>query len=297
MQQIAMQKTVVGLSVLSLVGAGYAVFTTLPPAAGAKRPGEGTTAVEMRVDALTARVNEAIRRLEALERQPAPLSPREASAPAATAPGPGLAPASSPSAATARVPDKGTAAPPTIEDLAARVSAIEEARKNDEKAGTVRFARGPGAGPFLTSTDSAQKELDLTDGQKAEWDRIVGDARRDMDALRKTPDDEGKTWEQVQKEMSAEVMASALGGGGTGVRFDLGKLVAYREKTIPGRSETYGQAETRIREDAKKRMKDTLTTDQVPKFEKAIVDPMLGGGFGPATAISFGTVLPAAGMR
>jgi hypothetical protein len=236
-------------------------------------------------DALAARLDALERRVGSIEDAPRPVSGPAAS-PTLGAASPGTGPA-----APAASAEESRSAAARLDDLEKRLAGVEDARKKDAEspAGALgalaaRAARF-GKGGWVATTEDAQKELELTDGQKAEWDRIVADARREGEALRRIPDDEGKTWEQAQRDMVADLMTSS-GGGGT--RLDLTKVLAYRNKTIPGRSETYGQADQRIKDDAKRRMRDTLTTAQAEKFDRTSVDPLLGGMPGAiATTIAF----------
>jgi len=105
-----------------------------------------------------------------------------------------------------------------------------------------------------------------------------------MDELKKIPDADGETWAQVEKE------AFGAGEGGA-MKLDLGKMFGFPSRKIPGRAETFGQAQSRIHEAAKKRLRETLTPDQQKKFDKAHVDPLLGGSSG--AMISFGFATPA----
>lgn len=226
---------------------------------------------------------------------------RRVAASTADRPGPVDAPPLRPTAAdgalagTARDasgPDAATATPPTpvetrIAELAKRLADVEEKAKTLEANPTFATARGGVARAlmprgFVTSMDDAQKQLDLSASQRADWDRILADAKRDLDDLRSLPDDEGKTWKQHNDEM---LRGLADGSG----RIDLGKLMAMRAKKVPGRTETYGEAEARIRTEAKQRMRDPLTPDQQKRFDESHVDALIGGGLGGGTAVTFAT--------
>jgi hypothetical protein len=131
---------------------------------------------------------------------------------------------------------------------------------------------------FYGSVDDAAKDLDLTAAQKADFERIAADAKREADELHKIPDENGKTWAQVEKD------SFKMEGGA--FHLDMTSLQSFREKVIPGRNESYGAADRRIRENAKRRLRDGLTPDQQAKFDKAHTDPLIGGsgdGFGAFT--------------
>jgi hypothetical protein len=133
------------------------------------------------------------------------------------------------------------------------------------------------------SIDDAKKDLDLTDQQGADFERILADARRETDDLRKLSDDEGMTWEQAQK-----LTFTSENGA---FKFDLTKLESFRRKTIPGRSETFGQADQRIRDGAKRRLRDTLSTSQQERFDRAETAPLLGGGGGGFAFMTTGSMI------
>ncbi len=195
-----------------------------------------------------------------------------------------LAPA--PRAGTGSV---GSAAPPSaaarVEELEKRLATLEEKEKSEAAVGRggPQLARWGGGRAFYATTEDAAKDLDLDPAQKADLDRIVADAHRELDDLRKIPDEDGKTYEQLQKEMMEGMRDGA-------VRFDLGKVLAWNGKTIPGRNETFGAAERRARENAKARIRETLRPEQQGKLDKATIDPMLGRGGGPGMVMSFSTV-------
>ena len=175
-------------------------------------------------------------------------------------------------------------APPVVETVTAlekRLAALEEKSKAADASPRSGFSRAigrmPGGGHLYTSLDDAKEDLALTDSQKADWERALADTERAMDELRKTPDDDGKTYDAMMKEMF-----EGSGTDGGAMKLDLGKMMSFRNKRIPGRSETYGQADARIKTEAKRRLRDGLSSEQQAKFDKANVDPMLGGGFGPA---------------
>lgn len=174
-----------------------------------------------------------------------------------------------------------------IAELAKRLADVEERAKTFDANPNFTTARGGVARAllprgFVTSMDDAQKQLDLSPSQRAEWDRILADAKRDLDDLRSIPDDEGKTWKQHNEEM---LRGLADGSG----RIDLGKLMAMRAKKVPGRTETYGEAEARIRTEAKQRMRDPLAPEQQKRFDESHVDALIGGGLGGGTAVTFAT--------
>lgn len=265
-----MQRFSLLLSIVSAGLAGFALALALSRPSPAPAPAPDST-------------GPLLARLEALERAvlernaaPSPLSSPEG----ATAPGNGAG--SGPAMESG--PTLAAAAPtpvPTVPELARRLAEVEKAMKSAPQAfpGAVPVPAIEGVATagttytmptFYNNVDEAAKDLDLTPSQKADFERIVSDAKRDVDALKKIPSEDGTTWEQAQ----AETFKMTDGG----FSFDTSKVQAFREKVIPGRNESFGAAERRIRNDAKRRLRDSLSADQQTKFDKAHSDGLVGGG-------------------
>jgi hypothetical protein len=272
-----MQRLTLLLSVLAVGLAGWTAWSATGVSSDVRDVRdevEALSALDARIAALERRAAPAVAppSAAAAEKPVVPAALASADGPGSTAPG-----------------SPGT---PTLDDLAKRVESLEATARaalalGDEvplgreagRAGRAgRVAVGGQMPKIYGSVDDAAKDLELTDGQRADLERLAAEARREIDELKKTPDADGKTWEQVQKE-------SFKAEGGV-FHLDLGKVEAFREKTIPGRGESFGAAETRIKDQAKRRMRDALTPEQRGKFDQAMVDPMLGsspGGFAFAT--------------
>ncbi len=178
------------------------------------------------------------------------------------------------------------AAPPTLAEIDRRLAALESARTEAEAV--MGQTVDPIAPPdflspkFYGSVDDAAKDMALSEGQKRDFERISEDAKREVADLRKIPDEEGKTWDDVQKE--------TFKMDGNVFHLDTSKVAAFREKTVPGRVESFGAADRRIRDGAKRRMRDLLTPEQREKFDKAHVDPLTGGNGGGLGDMSFSIV-------
>ncbi|MBL9086529.1 MAG: Spy/CpxP family protein refolding chaperone [Planctomycetia bacterium] len=276
-----MQQVALALSVLAVALAGWVALRT---SAG---PADRLDRVEAELDelrVLETRVANAERRLaEAAASRPGPVEPPPPRGDDGT-----LAASPRAAAASGAAGADGAAAPveSRLAELTKRLAAVEEKTKDVEPGSPVALARGGLAralGPrgFVTTLDDAQKQLDLSATQRADWDRTLAETKRELDDLRSIPDDEGKTWKQHNEDL---VRGMADGSG----RFDLGKLMALRGKKVPGRNETYGEAEARIRTQAKQRLRDPLTPEQQKKFDESNVDPLIGAGNGPV-AFTFST--------
>lgn len=282
-----MQQLAFALSVVALGVAGWVAFRA--PSGAEDR----LDRVEAELDALRVletRLSNAERRLaDATAARPGPVDapPRPAAAEGTLAASPRA------EAAVGAASAGGAAAPveTRLAELTKRLAAVEEKTKDVEPGGALALPRGAVArafGPraFLGSLDDAQKQLDLSASQRADWDRTIADAKRELEDLRSIPDDEGKTWKQRNEEATRGL---ADGSG----RLDLSKLLALRGAKVPGRTETYGEAEARIGAQAKKRMRDPLTPDQQKKFDESNVDPLIGAGGSPF-AVTFSTFTDAA---
>ncbi len=289
-----MTKVAVVLSIAALGLAGYAAYETTRGAAQEHR--ERLERLEARTDELAVLAT----RLDNLEARfsSGSMAPRAVeSAPLAATPRPAEG---SPRAADGSPAKAGDAAGTAPDDISRRLAALEEKTKAIEAqtggpGARLRLGKDgmmlPGLGNrrAYTSVEDAQTDLELSASQRADFDRAVADAKRELDELHKIPDDEGKTWDQTREEM----MKGLVDGSG---RFDLSKMMAFRGKTIPGRTETFGGAEARIRNDAKRKMRDSLSNDQQSKFDQALVEPMLGGMGGPVTSFSVFSADDASGM-
>ncbi|MFO0932593.1 MAG: Spy/CpxP family protein refolding chaperone [Planctomycetota bacterium] len=274
-----MQQVALVLSVLAVGLAGWVAYRT------SSGPADRLDRVEAELDelrVLETRLANAERRLvEAAAARPGPVEappPRRDEGTLAASPR-----AADASGATSA---EGAAAPveTRLAELTKRLAAVEEKTKDVEAGAPLplpRMARAFGPRGFLTTLDDAQKQLDLSASQRADWDRTLAETKRELDDLRSIPDDTGKTWKQHNEDL---VRGLADGSG----RFDFSKLKALGDKPVPGRTETYRDAEARIRTQAKQRLRDPLTPDQQKKFDESNVDPLIGAGNGPI-AVTFST--------
>jgi hypothetical protein len=269
------------VSVLALCAAGWLAYEAQDAHRQARTHADTIAALESRLTA-------AERALEAAQKAAAAPRPAEAT-PAAdataahtgnAAPAPGL---------VGRPPPAPTAAG-TLADLEKRLAALEKAGKGaagTSEVPTVDFVPPVAAGQVLSmpkvygTVDDAAKDLEMNDGQKRDFERIVADAQREISDLHKMRDEDGVSWEDAEKDVLK--MEDGV------LRFDTTKLDKFREKVIPGRRESYGAADRRLRDDAVRRMRDTLSPDQRTKFDAAHHQTLLGGDGSPGR-VSFSLV-------
>ncbi|MFO0932592.1 MAG: hypothetical protein U1E39_07770 [Planctomycetota bacterium] len=266
------------LALLAFGAAAFAFLVARDASHAARDRGDVDASFEQRIAALEQSVKE-----------------RESARPGPVA-SPALGGTAAPRPLAGSAPDAGAAADPAggakpAPELERRLAELEKrlatAAASGVESSTPVAVDLPGpVGPttWIGSLDDAAKTFELSGGQKADMERILSDARRDVDDLRKTPDEAGVTWAAVEKDMVRMENGALF--------FDAGKLSAFREKIMPGRNESFGSAMRRIREDAARRLKETLTPTQREKWDKAQTGGLLPGsddaGFG---IVSFGTTV------
>lgn len=265
-----MSRTAIALSLAALGAAGWSIF-----------------AQQQQADDLAARrgaETELAARLTRLERA---LAEGRRDAPGATFEG--TAPTAGPELAEGPAPAPGTpqltpaARPPA--DLAARLARLEQqvaavraddAQRVKERGGAsvAPISFGPPRG-FWPTVEAAAKDLDLDAAQRAGVERAVDDARRELDDLHARANDEGLSLKQIN-----EALASATRDGKdmeTAFADHMGKMARWRRSRVPGSSETYGEAEARIRKQGKERARSYLNADQAKTWDKSHPDAMFGG--------------------
>lgn len=187
---------------------------------------------------------------------------------------------------------KGRPASP-IDRLAAlekRVAEQDEAlAKMESEKGTEAAAlgtagkalRGWSRDNFYGNLDMAAKSLELNDSQKTDMQDVLDRANRELEDLYAIENDEGVTWKEVRKPKMVE------GSGFSFAMPDMKKIAAFKKSRIPGSSETFGEAQQRIRKDAFARMRNVLTPDQAKKWDKAHKHGLLDGGRGVVSSVAF----------
>lgn len=269
-----MQQLALVIAVAALAVAGW-TYLERPAAPAAEVDAAGTVALEARLDALADEIR-------ALREQRGSLAGRATPAPAR---GPGLVapePGTDPSG-NAKVIQG------TVEDRLAQLESWREDREEaDREAASVPHFRSMQR-KMITDADSAQKALDLSSSQRADLERIIEDTQVEIDRLLDTPDEDGVTLRSLQKDTGV-----SISGGGSidmsKILANAGKVQAFKNKTIPGRNETFGQAENRIRGGAKQRFRDSLTDEQRGKYDGSFSEPLIPrAGSGGAISVAFAT--------
>jgi hypothetical protein len=151
----------------------------------------------------------------------------------------------------------------------------------DEAAGMVRSFMPKN---FFHNTDAAAKALALDERQKSEMEDVLERAKSELKDLYAIENDEGVTWDQVRKPKMAN-----LGGDGGSISIampDFGKINKFKKSRIPGSSETFGEAEKRIKDRAFGDVRRNLPADKAKTWDKAHKDGLLRSGMGGAFSIS-----------
>ena len=164
-----------------------------------------------------------------------------------------------------------------------QLAKMEAEKAEEAKAhGSVRNAMGAWSrDKFYGNLDMAAKAMELNERQKSDMQDLIDRAQRELQDLYKIENDEGVTWNDVRKPKMVE-------GSGFSIALpDMGKIAKFKKGRIPGSSETFGDAEKRIRKDAFGRMRNLLTPEQTTKWDKARKEPLLSGGGGVVSAVSF----------
>ena len=163
---------------------------------------------------------------------------------------------------------------------------IATMKENDAKADKARGAvRRFTNDRFYGSVDMAAKAMKLEEDQKADLKDERERAVKELKDLYALENDEGVTWDEVRKPKMSSAVTS--GGGFTFAMPDMAKINKFKKGRIPGSSETFGEAEKRIRDDGFARMRNVLTPGQAKKWDKAHKDSLLRGGSGAVSTISF----------
>lgn len=276
-----MGKVALVVSVLALAGAGWAVVSSRQEAA--PQAGE-LVAIEGRLLAIE-------RALAEIQARPAPAAPL--SAPAAGPASPGLVTGGGAPSLGPRLEGQPRA-PRSVEERVAELERLAGELKASAADGAVVRSPVGVPGPqlmpmpgFWPTVEAAAKALKLDGVQASRLERVVEDANRDLDALYAKPNDEGVLW----KDVNVGLELDSLDQADIMAKFSdqLKKTSKFRSSKVPGTSETYAEAERRIRKDAKERARSLLDADQAKTWDRSHPDALFrgagGDGFGAAVSV------------
>jgi hypothetical protein len=208
------------------------------------------------------------------------------------------APAAAPEAAGAvegEGPPLLSSRPVTPQTLVGEVQAMRQRIEEQDRtiAGLREFVERPPqrlpilrASTFVRNVDDLQRVLDLDGHQRAEVERILEDGKRLLADLRSIPNAEGKTW--AQASLPRWQQASDDASGVTVLMANVQERARFLASKVPGRDETYGQAEQRIRREGESRLQDLLTPAQRETLRGTHTAHLFGGsGDGDFNVVNF----------
>jgi hypothetical protein len=177
-------------------------------------------------------------------------------------------------APAASAPAGGTATrAATIEDRLAKLEQRQQALESGRAEGAPwrrheqRFAR---------SVEDLGRKLSLTPTQQARVEDAVGRGRQRIEDVLKIPDETGKSPFERRADARKKLEEAVKGAQPGGVLALATDLVSYRDRKIPGRNETYGDAIDRIRNDTRDEIRGSLSATQQETFDQTNVDGLLG---------------------
>ncbi len=152
-------------------------------------------------------------------------------------------------------------------EMLAKMDAEEKAT-GDAASSIRRFMPGN----FYFNADAAARDLELSERQKTDMEDTLDRAKRELKDLYATENDDGETWAEVGKPKMTKM------GNDSGISFampNFQKINKFKQSRIPGSSETFGQAEKRIKDNAYANVRRTLPADKAKKWDKANKDALL----------------------
>lgn len=247
--------------------------------------------LEQAQQAAEARLLAAERTLAALgsaQAQPVLLA---AAAPASEAPAgaPGAAPAAAPSGPGLSAAPRTAAPAPALEERLARL----EQDLAKERAARTTPPLPPtwqATNSWLGNVEQAEKALKLDSTQKAGLERAIEDTTRELTNLASLRGEGGKTLKELQDAMRAPLQ-QGVSGEEAQARFheNMAALQRFRQGKVPGTSETFAQAERRIRQEGRTRARSYLNADQAKQWDSSVTDPLFRGpgGVEAGTSVVF----------
>jgi hypothetical protein len=185
---------------------------------------------------------------------------------------------------SASSPARGDPRAMTVEQRLARLEERQEHLETEPRP--VWGSRGRA---FARNVDDLAKRLSLTSTQRARVEDAVARGRQRVDEILKIPDETGKSPSEQRAEARKKLEEAMKNGSGTGgVLAFAGDFMSYREKKIPGRGETYGEAIDRVRKDTREEIAGALDTKQEELLKDTNVDGLLGEGGQMSFALSIG---------
>jgi hypothetical protein len=176
-----------------------------------------------------------------------------------------------------RPPEEKRVPAPTLE-RAVGARTIEERVARLERSAAQRASPAPwhGGKRFARSVDDLERELGLQAAQRSRIEVAIETGRRRIDDLLRIPDETGKSPQEQKAEARRKIQEAMKNPQPGAVLAFTADLLSYRERRIPGRAETYGQAVDRIKKETREEIATSLDAQQAEAFGDVSVDGLLG---------------------
>ena len=199
----------------------------------------------------------------------------------------GKARESAPDGARPKTVEERLAALETMADKLEKGSSFIRTASGDD--GPVIMGRGFRPRKHIGSLASAKNALDLDDGQVADMERIFEDAKDELERLKDTPNEDGETLRELEKNMRFDLTP--------GEQPDMAKIMkavsdvaTFKQGKVPGTNETYREAEQRIHKRAMADARETLNDEQQKEWDGSMKHGLVPGATGAVmtTSVSVG---------
>ena len=190
--------------------------------------------------------------------------------------------------------NKAADGPARAASVEERMAKLEETFRKEmadlKKGGTFRAHRwriSPMGGKrFLRSADDAATTLNMSDAQKSDMERILEDAKHELDRLYDTPNEDGETLAALKKKMAEEIKSRKGDEPFTNIFSHISNQQKFKQGKVPGTDETYAQAERRISKAAMDNIRRGLNPDQQKEWDNSHTGALLPGSGGTRTTVS-----------
>jgi hypothetical protein len=168
----------------------------------------------------------------------------------------------------------------TLVDLRRKVDRMEQDRSSMPM-------RVRGLPKYARDVKQLSSMLKLTKGQAARVEDAVARGKQRVEEILKIPDETGKSPFERRQELRKKVKEASKTGKWQELTAAAMSAHSYRNKLIPGRSQTYGEAVKGITEETRTEIAQNLNEQQKKEFEDTKIDPLVSGEGGAAVSFSY----------
>ncbi|MHC4941256.1 MAG: hypothetical protein ACYTHK_20170 [Planctomycetota bacterium] len=180
-------------------------------------------------------------------------------------------------------------APMSREDLQQTVSDLRRKVDRMEKDRGSMPIRVRGFPNYARNVKQLASMLKLTKAQAARVEDAVERGKHRVEEILKIPDDTGKSPFERRKELREKMKEASKTGKWQEITAAAMSAHNYRNKTMPGRNETYGEAIKGIRDETRAEISQNLSEEQKKEFEDTRIDSLVSGEGGGAVSFSYVT--------